>query len=253
MTDAQHAQIWNPNEYAKEAGFVSAYGNDVVDWLAPQSGERVLDVGCGDGTLALVMMAKGCRVVGVDASPDFVAAAKKKGVDARLMDGQALAFDSEFDAVFTNAALHWMKDAGAVVQGVRRALQSGGRFVGEFGGQGNVARIIEALGDVLITLGIDPVPLNPWYFPSVDEYARLLTDNGFKIERIVLFERPTLLPDDILGWLETFAFTYTAAVSEPERTTFLAEVKKRLERSPLRKDGRWVADYVRLRFHAARD
>src|SRR5262249_53616876 len=163
------AQTWDPERYARTARFVSELGAPVVELLAPVPGERILDLGCGDGALTETLVARGCRVVGVDASAAPGGAARRRGLDARVMDGQRLAFDGEFDAVFSNAALHWM-EPDRVIAGVWRALRPGGRFVGEFGGRGCVARIESALRAALARQGVDESRIRPWYFPGDDEY-----------------------------------------------------------------------------------
>src|SRR4051794_22877021 len=132
------AQTWDPKSYAHNAGFVAELGGGVLQLLAAQPGERVLDLGCGDGVLTEQLMRAGCKVVGVDSSAPQIEAAKARGLQALVVSGEALSFDSEFDAVFSNAALHWMRDADAVISGVYRALVPGGRFVAEMGGYGNV-------------------------------------------------------------------------------------------------------------------
>ncbi len=252
MLTPRTGQVWDPKRYAEEAGFVSTLGLPVLELLAPKSGEKVLDLGCGDGTLALKLMEIGCDVVGVDSSREFVTAARGRGVDAHCMDGQRLLFNGEFDAVFSNAALHWMTDPEAVIGGVYGALKPSGRFVAEFGGRGNVARIVEALSQTLLEYDVDPEPLNPWYFPSAEEYGSLLKEGGFLIRDLALFPRPTPLPDDIVGWLNTFALNFLAAISANDRSTFLRKVRDRLSRSIQDADGKWTADYVRLRFYASR-
>jgi trans-aconitate methyltransferase len=231
----------------KEAGFVSALGLPVVELLTPKSGEKILDLGCGDGTLALKLMEIGCEVVGVDASSEFVAAAREKGVDARCLDGQKLFFDHEFDAVFSNAALHWMRTRRPSLL-ASMALKPSGRFVGEFGGRGNVARIVEALNQTLLEHNVVSGPLNPWYFPSADEYRRLLKEGGFSVRELTLFPRPTPLSDDILGWLQILA-----SVPADDRPAFLERVREKLSGSIQDASGKWIADYVRLRFYATRD
>jgi SAM-dependent methyltransferase len=245
-------QSWDPERYERNARFVSDLGQPVVDLLAPRAGERILDLGCGDGVLTEQLVAVGCRVVGVDGSPAQIAGARARGLDAHVMDGQALDFENEFDAVFSNAALHWMKRADDVIAGVHRALRPGGRFVGELGGEGCVAIIRAALIAALDRRGIDGEALDPWYFPDVASYSRRLESGGFAVRWIALIPRPTPLPGDVTGWLETFAESFTGALSADERPEFLAEVREALRPALCDAAGNWTADYVRLRFAATK-
>jgi trans-aconitate methyltransferase len=246
------SQEWNASRYAKNARFVSDLGEPVLDLLNPQPGERILDLGCGDGVLTEKIIARGAEVVGVDASADMVAAAARKGINARVVDAFELGFNSEFDAVFSNAALHWMKgDPEAVIQGVRHSLKPGGRFVGEMGGHGNVAAITVALCSESESYGVkDAAAIIPWYFPSVDEYRGRLKSAGFRVEYIELIPRPTPLPTGMRGWLETFAIPFTNSIPKESRANFLDEVTERLRPVLCDKSGQWTADYVRLRFLA---
>jgi trans-aconitate methyltransferase len=246
------AQEWNSSRYAENARFVSDLGQAVFDLLNPQTGERILDLGCGDGALTEKIVAAGTQVVGVDASPDMVAAAKKRGIDARIMDAYQLSFNSEFDAVFSNAALHWMKrDPDAVIQGVRRALKLGGRFAAEMGGHGCAAAITVALCATLEKFGVtDSASLIPWYFPTTDDYRERLERAGFEVETIAPIPRPTPLPTGMRGWLETFAIPFTKSVAQEKREAFLDEVTERLRPVLCDEKGRWTADYMRLRFLA---
>lgn len=248
--DALAGQDWSAERYARNARFVSDLGAPLVELLAPAPGQRILDLGCGDGVLSLVIMAAGATVVGVDGAPDMVAAARARGVDARLMDGQALEFEGEFDAVFSNAALHWMGDAEAVIDGVRRALRPGGRFVAEFGGGDNVALVVGALVAALDRRGLDGKRFVPWYFPNDEEYRGRLEAAGFRVDEIALIPRSTVLPGAIGDWLETFAGSFLGAVDEAGRAAFKAEVAEALRPTLCDAEGRWSVDYVRLRLAA---
>lgn len=245
------AQTWDAKSYAKNARFVSDLGMPVVEWLNPKAGEKILDLGCGDGALTVKLQEFGCEVVGVDSSPDFIQSAKSLGLDARLLDGHHLHFNGEFDAVFSNAALHWMNQPDQVIEGVWQSLKPGGRFVGEFGGHGNVAKITTALHTAFKKRGIDPDPINPWYFPTVEDYQSRLEARGFRVNEIVLIPRPTPLPTEIRGWLSTFANPFTAAIATSERDAFLEEVIALLK-PDLCDAGQWFADYIRLRFSASK-
>jgi SAM-dependent methyltransferase len=243
-------QTWDPERYARNARFVADLGAPVVDLLAPHGGERILDLGCGDGVLTAKLASFGCDVIGVDASEPQVNAARRLGLDACVMDGEALGFDSEFDAVFSNAALHWMSNPAKVIAGVGRALKPQGRFVAEFGGHGCVAKIRKALVEGLNRRGINGEASSLWYFPTVEDYSRELTDGGFVVTYIALIPRPTPLPGDISGWLDTFAESFTATLPSTERSSYLAEVREALRPDLCDAEGKWIADYVRLRFAA---
>lgn len=247
MDDRAH-QHWDPRQYAENARFVTRLGAGVVELLAPRPGERILDLGCGDGPLTASLAALGCEVVGVDSSPGMVAAARALGLDARVMSGEALAFDAEFDAVFSNAALHWMQDAATVVAGVRRALRPGGRFVGEFGGADNIAAIVGALNAERGRRGLPAV--QPWFNPGPAQYAALLEGHGFRVETMQHFPRPTPLPGSVRDWLATFADAFTAGLAPAGVDGFFDAVTAALRPALQQPDGSWVVDYVRLRFAA---
>jgi trans-aconitate methyltransferase len=247
------AQTWKADRYARNAHFVPALGQPVLDLLGPRAGERILDLGCGDGVLTEKIAAAGAVVVGVDASADMVAAAQGRGLDARVVDGRKLDFTAEFDAVFSNAALHWMKhDPDAVIGGVARALKPGGRFAGEMGGHGCVAAIAVALIAVLERRGVDGKTASPWYFPTVADYRARLERGGFTVEYIELIPRPTPLPTGMAGWLETFAAPFLGRLSAEERAGALEEAIAMLRPVLCDETGRWTADYMRLRFLARR-
>jgi len=242
-------QHWDPARYQRNAGFVAALGQPAVDLLAPRPDERILDLGCGDGALTAVL-AQQARVAAVDASPDQVAAARARGLDAHVADGARLGFAAEFDAVFSNAALHWMRDPDAVIDGVWRALKPGGRFVAECGGAGNVATVLDALHALVARYGVDGHAVSPWYFPSVDEYRARLERRGFAVQTISLIPRPTPLPGRLADWLDTFAESFLAAVPAQQRGRVKDEVEAALRPTLCDAKGVWTVDYVRLRFAA---
>lgn len=246
------SQNWDASRYATNAAFVPALGQPVLELLQPQPGERILDLGCGDGVLTEKLSATGATVVGVDSSPSMVAAARQRGLDARVMNAIKLPFDEEFDAVFSNAVLHWIKDdPDAAIAAVFRALRRPGRFVGEMGGHGCVAAINLALIAGLEKRGIqDAASVCPWYFPTVDDYTARLERAGFVPESVQLIPRPTPLPAGMRAWLETFANPLCAVLPEDQRGEYLDEATKLLSSVLCDEKGRWTADYMRLRFVA---
>ena len=242
-------QTWSSATYEENVRFVSELGKGVVEWLAPKAGERILDLGCGDGALTVALIAAGAEIVGVDSSDDFVRAARERGIDARLMDGHALTFADEFDAVFSNAALHWMIEPEKVVAGIARALKPGGRFVAEFGGHGNVAAITVAMRAVGAAMGGDVSAAGPWFFPTEAEYAELLEAYGFTVSRITRFARPTPLPTGMKGWLETMRAPFFDQFGD-RRNEAMTRVLEALAPSLRDSAGNWTADYMRLRVKA---
>jgi len=245
-------QTWDPENYARHARFVSDLGSPVVELLAPKPSERILDLGCGDGALTKKLADLGCEVVAVDASAPQIEAARKLGLDARVMSAEALPFREEFDAVFSNAVLHWIKRADLMIAAVYRSLKPGGRFVGECGGYGCVHKIRTALVQALHRRGMDGEVRVPWYFPTPGDYATRLERAGFRVDSIALIPRPTPLPGDIIGWLETFGQSFLDGLPRDARAEYLQEVRAVLEQQLRESTGTWVADYVRLRFAATK-
>jgi len=249
-TPVQH---WSASDYAKNGRFVQELAGPVFSTLAAKPGERILDLGCGDGTLTAEIRALGADVLGVDLSDELLAVARMKGLNVRKVDGHALDFVSEFDAVFSNAALHWMRNPKLVMAGVARALRPRGRFVGELGGHGNVAAIATAMRAVGARRRSDPAVTAPWFFPTAEEYRRLLTEGGFAVKDIALVPRPTPLRTGMEGWLRTFGRSFFDQFPEPERSEVVSEVTEFLRPSLCDTQGQWTADHIRLRFFAERD
>jgi trans-aconitate methyltransferase len=233
---------WDAAEYARVGGFVAELGQAALDLLDPHAGERILDVGCGEGTLTKKIVERGATVLGIDNSPEMIAAAREKGIDAVRMDVADMTFRSEFDAVFSNATLHWVLETEQAALAIFRALKAGGRFAGELGGEGNIARLREALDTELVIRGyLPPTESSNWY-PSPEEFAAVYEAAGFDHIDARLIERPTPLDHGIGEWVTTFrkGWLDRAGVPEQERAEIASAVADRF--------GSNVADYVRLRF-----
>jgi trans-aconitate methyltransferase len=244
---------WDADRYQRQFGYVSAMAGDLVELLDPRPGETVLDLGCGTGELAAEIQARGARVWALDADPAMVAAARQRlGPDRVLLaDGHDFRLPQPVDAVFSNAALHWMPRPAEVIARVRAAVAPGGRFVAELGGAGNIDAILEAFGAAAAEAGL-PAPPNPWYFPTPGRYATLLEAGGFRVARMEHFPRPTPLEGGdhaLADWLAMFGRSLTAAVPADLRPGVVARAGE-LAAPRLRRDGHWVADYWRLRFVA---
>lgn len=248
-TTPDAGQQWNAHDYAIDAGFVPVLGGAVARLLDPQRGERILDLGCGDGVLSFDLALSGAHITGVDASPELVGGARARGIEAHVMDAHALTFNRQFDAVFSNAALHWMRGADQVIAGVARALKPGGRFVAEMGGHGNVVAITSALQAALCSNG-HAVPAFPWHFPTADDYAERLRAHGFQVRYIEMQARPTALPTGMRGWLRTFASPFLTGLDATQRQRVIDDAVALLEPAQCDARGQWTADYVRLRFDA---
>ena len=250
------SSLWSPTDYASNAAFVPALGAAALELLNPQTGELIVDLGCGDGALTEKIMAAGARVIGLDASQAMVEAARARGVDAFVADAQALDLEGQsarfgqFDAAFSNAALHWMLDPDAVASGVFALLKPGGRFAGEMGGEGNIATLRAGLRAELEARGY-PVPAeDPQWYPACEEFVRLYACAGFTEIQARLIPRPTPLPAGVAAWVKTFraGMLDVAGVAEADRDEVAAAVEARLQPQLQQPDGSWVADYVRLRF-----
>ncbi|MCB4762024.1 MAG: class I SAM-dependent methyltransferase [Sulfurovum sp.] len=237
---------WNPKTYNKHTDFVSQLALPVVDLLDPKVGETILDAGCGEGTLAVEIERRGAKVIGVDMSAEMIEACQAKGVEAYVGSVTALSYENEFDAVFSNATLHWVKDAKSAVENIAKSLKNGGRFIAEFGGVGNMHHVVSAMQTVFDAHPQWGVFENPWYFPSVEEYTALLESEGFEVSYAELIPRPTPM-NDIVNWLDIFANGITEHLSRKEFEIFKMECRDILKSEIYSEEEGWVLDYVRLR------
>ena len=245
---------WDAGLYDSKHSFIWEKGRDLIEWLSPRPGQRILDLGCGTGQLSSEIAAAAASVVGVDSSADMVQEARRKFPDLRfeVCDARSLPFLQEFDAVFSNAALHWIPQAAQVIEGVSRALKPGGRFIAEFGGKGNVQDVIAALEQGLTYFKIPAEGVNPWYYPGIAEYSALLEHYGLETRQALLFDRPTKLEDGELGfanWIEMFCESYVRRVPGAKRADYLRAVEA-AARPSLWKTDHWELDYRRLRLAA---
>jgi trans-aconitate methyltransferase len=246
-------QTWNTEAYSANGRFVATLASDVVALLNPQPGEEILDLGCGDGALTEQLAETGAIVVGVDSSPTMLAAARKRKLHVEHHDATALPYQNQFDAVFSNATLHWVSGLAGqqtALAGIRRALRPNGRFVAEMGGQGNIAAIRTALQATLAPFGINAEKAAASFYPSPAIYRRLLEEAGFTIQSINLIPRPTPLPNGMESWLNTFRNGVLDQLNPTDRAQAITNTIALLEPTLRDGDGNWTADYVRLRFHA---
>jgi len=238
--------------YESRHSFVWNLGADLVPLCAPEPGERILDIGCGTGQLTAKIAETGASVVGLDRSPEMIGQARQNypNLEFRLADASDFSFSREFDAVFSNAALHWVLEPEKVIQSIAASLKPGGRFIAEFGGKRNVARLLEAAETVMVRRGLPYV--NPWYFPSIGEYSALLEREGFEVSSAGHFDRLTPLDDGddaMRDWIEMFGFVLLSPVPKSELRAVVREMEEIL-RPELYQNGRWHMDYVRLRIKA---
>lgn len=249
MSSLADEQTWSADSYDRNARFVSDLGGEILSWLAPAPGMRVLDVGCGDGALTRRIADAGAEVVGIDISDSLLDAARARGLDVRAMSVIDMDFSADFDAVFSNAVLHWVKEPAQAIARMRAALRPEGRLVAEFGGHGNVAAIVTAMRAAARIHGGDPSLAAPWFYPTPDAYGALLDAGGFRVRRIALFPRPTPLPTGLSGWLSTFRGPFFAQFGD-RADAVKADVEDLLRSVLCDASGNWTADYVRLRVEA---
>lgn len=253
----QSRNEWDGQRYDDQVGFVTTLGASVIELLAPQPGESVLDLGCGTGHLTAQIAAAGARASGIDSSPEMIARAQSlyPHLSFTVADAHQFTLAEPVNAVFSNAALHWMTEPQAVIDSVWAALAPGGRFVAEMGAKRNVAALVQGLHQALVEEGLTPeqVP-QPWYFPSVAEYTALLEKAGFEVSYVRYFSRPTPLddcPEGAADWVRNFGGDFLKA-APPDAHDRIATRVAALTKPVLCQDGRWFADYRRLRFVAVK-
>ena len=246
---------WDPELYEACHSFVWRFGEALMELLDPKPGERILDLGCGPGHLTHKIAEHGACVLGLDASPEMIGLARQNYPHLKfvLADAAQMQFEREFDAVFSNAALHWMLDANSVAQAVSRALRPGGRFVAELGGKGNIHTIERAVEEIARRYLGDSLPPSRTFFPSIGEYSSLLEANGFEVRFARLFDRPTELEGEqgMLNWIRQFKSYYFENLSASDREAALQEAVLKL-RPKLFREGKWQADYRRLQIVAVK-
>ena len=248
-------QEWDVNLYDRSFGFIAEFGAGLVELLAPRPGERIVDLGCGTGQLTAQIADMGCEVIGIDADPDMIALARQKHPDLHFIcaAGEEFSVDAPADAVFSNAALHWMKLPEPVIACVAKALRPGGRFVAEMGAHRNVVTITEALYQALAEQSVARKAVDfPWYFPRTGAYVSLLEAGGFDVSHLHYFARPTPLDNCSNGlsdWIRMFGQNFLAAAPPGGEAQLMARAEQ-ICRPRLCPDGRWLTDYTRLRFRA---
>ncbi|MCJ8280861.1 MAG: methyltransferase domain-containing protein [Rivularia sp. ALOHA_DT_140] len=247
---------WNSSLYQDKHNFVWKYGENLLEIINPQQNEIILDLGCGTGQLTAKIAESGAEVIGIDSAPEMIEKAQENypQLKFKVADARSFELSQPVDAVFSNAALHWISEADEVINSINKSLKTGGRFIAEFGGRGNIDLIVQALYKALDKIGVDAYKLNPWYFPNIGEYAAKLEEQGFEVVYSNLFYRPTLLQDKdngLANWIKMFGGNFFTELSESEINQVIQDVEKQLK-PKLYQDGNWFADYRRIKIKAVK-
>lgn len=247
---------WNTDLYDDNHSFVARYGEDLINWLRPEEGERILDLGCGTGSLTWQISQYGTRVTGIDASEDMIQKAKAgyPDIDFFTQDARFFSLPGNFDAIFSNATLHWIQEQDPVLQSVYKSLRPGGRFVFEMGGQGNIRHIETAVREALAETGTQEQPAESWFFPSPATYSALLEKHGFTVKSLAFFDRRTPLEGEegMQNWIRMFGAFFFRNTSQLAREAVIRRAAEKM-RPDYYENGTWYADYVRLRVLAVRN
>ena len=243
-TNYKAAQDWDTKRYQSKHSYVWQFGSQLTELLNVKPGEQILDLGCGTGELTKQIQDLGATAIGIDSDPQMISKAKGQypDIEFRHDDARSFSVSQPVDKIFSNAALHWVKEAEQAIKCISSALKSGGMFVAEFGGKNNVGTIVSFLEQ---SLGKDK---NPWFFPGILDYTHLLESNGFQVTFAHLYDRPTPLDGEegLRNWILMFGQAFLKGLNSNEIKEVLGEAEKNL-RSSLYRNNRWIADYRRLR------
>lgn len=245
---------WNADLYKEKHAFVFEYGNSLIDWLQPKAGENILDLGCGTGELTAQLAESGAQITGIDAAAAMIESARKHfpGIEFEIADATTFSLPQQFDGIFSNATLHWVREKEKAIGRMYAQLKTGGRLTIEMGGKGNVQHILAGLEKAMAQYGYSYEPF--WYFPSPAEYCTLLESAGFRIDRVHFFDRPSKLADPengIIDWLEMFGPHFFSTVPAADKDAIIRQVQQEVG-PQLTKNGVLYADYVRLRVAATK-
>ncbi|MFB6344771.1 MAG: trans-aconitate 2-methyltransferase [bacterium] len=254
--DSSDGDDWDSSLYRNVCSFVPENGRELINLLDPRDGEKILDLGCGTGQLTSLLANSGAHVIGLDSSPSMIETARRDYPHLTFIEEDALSHfpETPYDAVFSNAVLHWITDHDRLIATVSYMLRPGGRFTAEFSAEGNISQVRAELHRALKEAGYDPDEIDPWYFPSKDQYRNLLESHDFNVHKMVDFHHTSVLDGDegLHLWLSVYGRRIFAPLSEADRKSLVKKLTKRLRNDCFR-DGQWNLDYHRLRFKAVKE